>query len=699
MTEEDPIDLELRRLLHDEQPGTVLEGRPVDRPGVSEDGAPPWRTAVRSRPILPAWLTSVGEARTAAVWAWSYLWRTAAFHSLRIPGYAATLAGRSPRGFGRALRSFLDWLFDAEGHPVRHAAVDRADAERYIKLTDRRNDRVRLRLIVTAALAVPALAMLGVLFALPAVPRLALLAVLVAVLGWAGAPADRPLISRAVVATRAQKLTSDIVIRALGSLGIPAITQALGPKGSGINFPDPIARDGQGWRAVVDLPYGVTVTDILDRRDRLASGLRRPIGCVWPEPAHEQHPGRLVLWVGDLDMARTKAPAWPLAKRGQVDLFAPFPFGTDQRGRTVTLTLMFASMVIGSIPRMGKTFAMRLALLAAALDPRAELHLYDLKGTGDFAALETVAHRYRAGDDEDDLDYALADMRALQADLRRRTKVIRGLPYDKCPDNKVNPQLASATSLGLHPIALGVDECQRWFEHPTHGAEFQQICEDLVRRGPAAGIIPMFGTQRPDKDSLPTGISANAVLRFCLKVMGQTENDMVLGTSAYKNGVRATMFSRKDLGIGYLAGEGDDPQITRTYHVDAPAAARIAARARALREAAGTITGHAAGEQPEPAHSPTGYSICDDVLAVVAAHEPKVWSETVVTRLAELRPEAYGGWRAEQLAAALKPHGVPVGRQVWGTDPATGLGANRKGIHRDDIHAAITDRNRRRGAG
>jgi S-DNA-T family DNA segregation ATPase FtsK/SpoIIIE len=101
---------------------------------------------------------------------------------------------------------------------------------------------------------------------------------------------------------------------------------------------------------------------------------------VWPEPQAEAHAGRLVLWVGDRDMAQTAAPAWPLAKAGRTDLFQPVPFGTDQRGRAVTLTLMFASMVLGSIPRMGKTFALRLTLLAACLDPRAELHPYDLKG-------------------------------------------------------------------------------------------------------------------------------------------------------------------------------------------------------------------------------------------------------------------------------------------------------------------------------
>ena len=83
--------------------------------------------------------------------------------------------------------------------------------------------------------------------------------------------------------TKVQKLTSDIVLRALASLGIAAINQAQGKGRDGIAFTAPITRDGPGWRADVDLPYGVTVTDVIERRDRLASGLRRPLGCVWPE--------------------------------------------------------------------------------------------------------------------------------------------------------------------------------------------------------------------------------------------------------------------------------------------------------------------------------------------------------------------------------------------------------------------------------
>jgi len=420
---------------------------------------------------------------------------------------------------------------------------------------------------------------------------------------------------------------------------------------------------------------------------------------VWLEGNAEVHPGRLTLWVGDEDMARAKHRPWPLATSGTVDLFAPFPFGTDSRGRLVTLTLMFAAMVVGSIPRMGKTFAVRLILLAAALDPRAELHIYELKGTGDLSPLEPVAHRYRAGEEGEDIAYGLAGMRELQAELRRRTKVIRELPRQLCPENKVTSELASRRSLRLHPILLTVDECQKWFEHPEHGGELTTIAEDLVRRGPAAGVITVFATQRPDAKSLPTGISDNAVLRFCLKVMGHTANDMVLGTSAHKNGIRATLFSRRDKGIGLLAGEGDDPRVTRTFYVDGPGAEVIAARARALREAAGTLSGHALGHGPDAAAELAAANLLDDLVAVIPADEPKIWSETAVARLAELRPEIYTGWRPEQLAAALKPHGVQVGRQVWGTDPATGKGANRKGIHREDIAAVIAERDRRRRAG
>ncbi len=133
----------------------------------------------------------------------------------------------------------------------------------------------------------------------------------------------------------------------------------------------------------------MTVTEVLDKRDKLASGLRRALGCVWPEPVSEEHPGRLVLWVGDQEMRKAGIqPTWPLLKSGQVSLFDPIPYGNDQRGRPVSILLMFANVLIGSMPRYGKTFALRVLLLACALDPLAELRLFELKGTGDLSAMK-----------------------------------------------------------------------------------------------------------------------------------------------------------------------------------------------------------------------------------------------------------------------------------------------------------------------
>jgi DNA segregation ATPase FtsK/SpoIIIE, S-DNA-T family len=146
-------------------------------------------------------------------------------------------------------------------------------------------------------------------------------------LGVAGSPADRPLLDAAVVIPKAPRLTSEMVIRALGALGLAGINQALARDPKAVGFVSPIHRDGPGWRADLDLPPGVTVGEVADRRDKLASGLGRPLGCVWPEGNPQVHPGRLTLWVGDQDMATTRQPPWPLAKAGTVTCSSRSPLG------------------------------------------------------------------------------------------------------------------------------------------------------------------------------------------------------------------------------------------------------------------------------------------------------------------------------------------------------------------------------------
>ncbi|MBW1597923.1 cell division protein FtsK [Streptomyces sp. JJ38] len=669
----------------------------VDAPAPAGPGLLAQIRAAKRRPVIPAWAKSKAEFVTAAGWLAGHLGHTAAFHAVRLPAYAGRLAVQSPHGAAKFLGGTLRWVSDAEGEPLRAAAARKEDAAEYLKLTRQRDRRVRWRTLVSVVASVTGFVSALALYVLAPAWLLALSgAVVTLALGWLGAPADAPLIQRAVVAPKVQKLTSDIVLRSLSALGIAQINQAIAKGRDPLVFTSPITRDGPGWLAEGDLPYGVTVADVMDRRERLASGLRRPLGCVWPEPVPDEHTGRLRLWVGDQDMNKAKQPAWPLAASGSVDLFAPVAWGTDQRGRWVEITLMYLAGVIGAIPRMGKTYLLRLLMLIAALDPRAQLYSFDLKGTGDLDPVgDAVSYRHRAGDEEEDILYGLTSMREVQNELRRRTKVIRSLPRDVCPESKVTSELADKRTLGLHPIVVAVDECQKWFEHPTHGKELEAICTDLVKRGPALGIVLLLATQRPDDDSLPKGISANASARWCLKVMSHTENDMVLGTGAYKRGVRATTFAWGDKGICYFLGEGADARIVRAVEIDAPAAEAIALRGRAARQDAGLLAGYALGEETEAEPTAT-FDLLADLLAVIGADEPKLWNETAVARLAELRPQVYGGWEAEQLTAALKPYRIATG-QVWGKTE-DGKGANRRGIKRTDITASVAERDQTRGA-
>ncbi|MFC8956279.1 cell division protein FtsK [Streptomyces sp. NPDC057101] len=663
----------------------------VDNPSLPA----PKVTVEKRKPVLAGWLTNRRDFLATARHTGANLGYAALYHGVRVPVYAGRLALMSPRGTCRFIASTNRWVWDREAAPLRDYAVRTEDVEEYMRLSKLRAGRIRLRGLVTLVSLVFGAGFALWLYVVAPAYLFVFATGGVLLLGMAGQQPDSPVVGPAVLKTEIQKLTGSIVLRGLDSIGNAKISAAIKKGGdmNGLRFTSEIVRDGPGYRADLDLPYGVTPEDIMEARKPLASGLRRKVGCVWPSPDPTEHEGRLVLWVGDKPMNETTKPAWPLLKTGTVDLFKPVVFGNDQRMRDVSVTLMFAAVVVGSVPRMGKTFLMRLLLLIAALDPRAEIHAFDFKGTGDFGALEPICHRYRAGEEDDDIGYVVAALRELKEELRRRAKVIKSLPRSRCPESKVTPALADDKSLGLHPIVVGFDECQVPFEHAEHGAEIEAICTDLVKRGPALGIVTLFGTQRPDAKSLPTGISANAILRFCLKVMGQPANDMVLGTSMYKSGYRATMFSRSDRGICWMAGEGDDPRIVASAFVDAVAAEQVVARARKAREDYGNVTGHAIGKGPDKT---TGTDILADVLDVILDGEKAVWCERIATRLTALRPDTYAGWKGENVTAALKPYGIKPG-QVWGTTDE-GKGANRRGIDRSDITAAITRRNADRAA-
>ena len=225
--------------------------------------------------------------------------------------------------------------------------------------------------------------------------------------------------------------THEIITRALGALGIPEINKALKPDkeghAQGIRFVSEVMRDGPGWSCHLDLPHGVSASDILARRESLASGLRRPLSATWPAGVPEEHPGRLDLWVGMHDISKQKPPPCPLLKARQTDLFDVIPFGTDPRLRSVRVPMFEVNWLIGASPGQGKTGAVRVLGCAAALDPLADIWIHELAGKGDLDPLGKVCHRYTSGLDDEAIAYAAESARLLRNETERRSAMFKKL--------------------------------------------------------------------------------------------------------------------------------------------------------------------------------------------------------------------------------------------------------------------------------
>jgi S-DNA-T family DNA segregation ATPase FtsK/SpoIIIE len=605
------------------------------------------------KPVIPAHWRTWAAAREHVRLAAARHGHAAAYHGIRAPMYVVLTAWWALVGIVRTCGLLLAWWHVPQLTMLeRQAAADGLLSD-HLRIHKAGREVRTARGYILAGCAAAVVAAVAALSRAPAWAWVVAAVVALPLLARAGRPAGKPIVTAATLPATVQAPSQDVITRALGALGIAGIDRWL-RDGRELVFPSPVREDGPGWRAEVDLPYGVTAAMVTERREQLASGLRRPLGSVWPEPVTHEHAGRLELWVGRQDVSKARQAPWPLLRGGQADVFAPVPFGTDVRGRVVKVPLVYHNWLIGAIPRQGKTAAVRVLACAVALDPLAEMWTHELKGSGDLDPLERVSHRFVSGVDDESIGYAAESLRLLRAEIMRRTERLKALDRAVCPDKRTTRQIAAKRSLKLCPVVCVIDEAQNLFAHPEHGKAAGGDAEFVIKIGPAFGVVLVIATQRPDKASLPTGVSGNVSTRFCLKVTGQVENDMILGTSAYKNGLRATTFRPEiDAGIGYLAGAGPSPQVVRMFYLNMADAERVAIRARALREAAGTVTGHATGAEGEGPRD-----VLADVLAVFGSDSGLQWADAA-QRLASRFPARWDGAGGDAVSAECRALGVP----------------------------------------
>jgi S-DNA-T family DNA segregation ATPase FtsK/SpoIIIE len=663
----------------------------VDRP---DNPLANWLT-VPDVPVLPAWARSTAsiKANTGALARLSW-WHTR-YHGIRTPKYLVKTVLLAARGFFRATAGLWPTL-SAQDHTAAvtalraQARAKPEDVELAIRLQAAHAARTQTRRwrFGAAATAVAA-SVLGVALAPPLLQAGAAMAI-VTPLAYLGRGTDTRLLDQGMPPLRvdmsAQQLND--ALRAAGLLkqgkgddDAPRVTCTMGP-----------VRDGRGWAVIFDMPRGggKTASDVLAKREVIAQELgvdEIQVIMSRVRAAKGGNAGRVSAWIADDDPYLAEPTPSPLATMERFSIWEPVPFGADARGNRITVPVIWQSMFFGGLPRRGKTYTQRLLTAAGLLDPWVRHFVADFKGGQDWVQMRQVAHRLVLGAEDDAIEAFMAMLKELLAEMERRFTLLRGLPTSICPEGKLTPAIIERYRMPF--IFVTIDELQECFLAVEDKVR-EQIVDDLgrlARRGPAAGFISNYASQRPDAKSVPTKLREIITIRACTQVTDKTSSDMVLGSGKAAMGADASLLSEDHQGVTVLV---TGPASHATVKNDLLTTAEFNAlclKGRALREPLGQITGDATGDVTAAAESAgiTIAPVLSDALDVMR-HSDRMHTEDLLARLVNADEDEYGDWTPEKLAAELEAAGVERrGKQVK-------IGnVNRAGYRRADLEAAVPE--------
>ncbi|QSB14141.1 cell division protein FtsK [Natronosporangium hydrolyticum] len=677
----------------DPEPAIPQQPQRVDEEPAARRGPVYVDTTVREhteQPVIPAGWRTWGNVRSNVRRIAGHAAHAAAYHAVRSPKYVALAVFWSVVGMFRLGWRFWRWAYDLEQHGERVRAADRDDVEGYMKLMREADQhrRNRLPVFLLAMAALPCLVGAWWFWA-PRWVQLVTVVVLVPLLARVGRPVGQRIVSPAVVAPRFRRLNADIVLRAYyaAKLGDPD------KPSQQITFGSPMARDGEGSTVLIDLPYGKGFSDAVKAREAIASGLDVAVSQVFlsRDPSSNR---RHQLWVADRDPLAIPAGRTPLLKLQPTDVWKPAPLGLDQRGQRVELTLMWNSVLVGAVPRQGKSWSARLLALYAALDPYCKLTVFDGKGSPDWRKFALVADRCGFGlamtRDGDPVEGFIDALRELRADVQDRYQRLSELPAEVCPEGKLTREIARNPRYRMPVRLVVVDEVQEYFDlgDSAKEKEIASLLVFLVKVAPAAGVIVLCATQKPggvgsgEVGRAFTSFRDNHQVRFSLRTSSWQVSDVVLGAGAYSEGHDSSALLPTYKGVGILRGAGDDTPTVRTYLADGQDTERILTTARRMREAAGTLTGMAAGET-------TARTVRDPLADVI-----RVWSfidrpalhwSQLAELLAEHMPDKYADATAEEISALLRTFEVPS--PVVKVD-----GRAARGVRREHVEQATHQR-------
>ncbi|MCS7478192.1 cell division protein FtsK [Umezawaea endophytica] len=448
-------------------------------------------------------------------------------------------------------------------------------------------------------------------------------------------------------------------------------------------------RVGDGRAITVDLPATRKAADVIKNREALASALAVDEVQLIVERVRGNggHAGRVSMWVADSDPYASPPVRTPLLGVQRWDAWRPVPFGRDARDRRIDLPLVWTSLLVGAIPRQGKTFAARLAAAGLILDPHTRLYVADFKSGKDWYAAAQVAHRFMSGDESEHVLTLVDWLVELVSEVQGRYRRMQDLDDLVCPESKITPDMSRDPVLDMPITAIFIDEVQVPLENRspvevegkklTAGGYVGELLTWLARKGPAAGILLVLATQRPDSKTIPSNLRAVLGSRFALRVMDWRDSNIVLGEQMNTRGYDSSRLLASHKGVGILRPDGETDvgadvlaMTVRTFYMPNEDWRTICQQGRALREAERTLTGHAAGEDSRPVldHAAVAKAIGGGSAAEVESGPEAELPEPLASVVDYLGDELASGDRdfvpTAELVSALEVESTAFGRQM-----------------------------------
>jgi S-DNA-T family DNA segregation ATPase FtsK/SpoIIIE len=459
-------------------------------------------------------------------------------------------------------------------------------------------------------------------------------------------------------------VTPSVLVTGLRDVGLPVLRKAVQSMDDGAaQMLGLITAAGCGIGVDVYLPTGVSTSEIIARREKLAENVGRH--------KHElfitvpSRPRTVRLWIADSGALDEPIGPSPLVtdhaaradyRKGRA------PWGQSLDGSPSTLSVFQRHVLVTGISNHGKTAALRALALWLSLSARVRFWIADFKGVGDWGMFDGLAEVLVQGPTDEHVAAGTHMAEAGVAEMQERTALMQQLTAQGWTQEKI---LADPR---FDPLVLIFDEAQKAYGCGAAGddgrpyggtkntSRYFQAIKAIHDQGRAVCVTTWEGTQDPTNENLPKRTREGNHIRASLVVGTEAQAAMALGENAVAAGAAPHELRQgADKGVVVVAGDvtafdaprGQTFTIIRTHLIGDEDAAAIAARAVKLR-------GGRLQARDVPAIVAPPRDLLDDLAQVVDGDE-RVSLADLCHRLRRLAPSwmAYKALNSTELRQLL----------------------------------------------